>query len=56
MNMYFKGMFLLYKIFEINYMILYIPFDSFKNKMQFRHLIILIYKTQNDIYIVSKLF
>jgi len=49
-------MFLLYNFFEINYMILYIPFDSFKNKMQFRHLIILIYKTQNDIYIVSKLF
>jgi hypothetical protein len=48
------GMFFLYKKFEINCMTLCIPFDSLK-KRYFRHLILLICKTQKDIYIVSKL-
>jgi hypothetical protein len=48
-------MFLLYKMFEINCMILYIPFDSFK-KIQFKHLIEFVERTKNDICIVSKLF
>ncbi len=47
-------MFLLYKKFEINYMTLCIPFGSLK--MYFKHLIPLVYKTPNDIYILSKLF
>jgi len=47
-------MFLLYKMFEINPMTLCILFDFFL--MQFKHLITLIYKNQNNIYIVSKLF
>jgi hypothetical protein len=49
------GIFLLYKRFEIYCMILCFPFYYFfKNVL--RHLIPLIYKTQNDIYIISKLF
>ncbi len=41
---------------EINFIILCIHFDSFKKNVQFKHLITLVYKTQNDIYILSKLF
>jgi hypothetical protein len=48
-------MFLLYTKFEINCMSLCIHFDSFK-KINFKHLITLIYETQNDIYIICKLF
>jgi hypothetical protein len=48
-------MFSLYKKFEINCMILCLPFDYFF-KMYFRHLIPLVYRTQNDINIVSRLF
>jgi hypothetical protein len=46
---------LLYKKFEINCMILCCLFDYLKKKY-FKHLIPLVYKIQNDIYIVSKLF
>jgi hypothetical protein len=49
------GMFLLYKNFEIDCMILCLPFDYFK-KMYFKNLIPLVYRIQNDINIVSKLF
>jgi len=44
------GMFLLYKMFEMNCMILCLPFDYF------RHLIPLIYKTQKDISIIQIIF
>jgi len=50
-----RGMFLLHKKIEINCSTLCIPFDSLKKKY-FKHLIPLVYKSQNDIYIVSKLF
>jgi len=50
------GMFLLYKKFEINCMIVCLPFGYFFKKMYFRHLIPLVYKTQEDINIIYKLF
>jgi hypothetical protein len=37
-------------------MILCLPFDYFVLKMYFKHLIPLVYKIQNDIKIISKLF
>jgi hypothetical protein len=46
---------MLYKKIEINCMILCLPFDYFKKK-NFEHLIPLVYMTQNDINIISKLF
>jgi hypothetical protein len=51
-----RPMFFLYKKLEINCMILCLPFDYLKKTMYFRHLILLVYKTQKDINIVSKLF
>jgi hypothetical protein len=48
-------MLLLYKKFEINCMILCLPFDFLKN-MCFGQLVPLVYKTQNDIYIIFKLY
>jgi hypothetical protein len=48
-------MFLLYKNIEINCMALYIPFDSLKKNV-IKHLIKLVYRTKNDIYIIFKLF
>jgi hypothetical protein len=57
MNIYFhkKGHAFVIQKFEINFMILCFPFDYFK-KMYIKHLIPLVYKTQNDINIVSELF
>jgi hypothetical protein len=57
MNMYFhrRGHFFVLQKKRINCMTLCIAFDSFK-KMHFRHLITLVYRTQNEIYILSKLF
>jgi hypothetical protein len=49
------GMFLFYTKFEINCMSLCMHFDSLFKK-NFKHLIILVYRTQNDTYIISKLF
>jgi len=46
-------MLLLYGKIEINYIILCLPFDYFF--FNFKHLIPLVYKIQNDINIVSKL-
>jgi len=48
-------MFLLYKKFDFNCMTLCF-FLLLLKKMYFKHLITLVYKTQNDIYIVSKFF
>jgi hypothetical protein len=48
-------MFLLYKKFEINCMILCLHFDYFL-KEKFKHLIPLFYKIQKNINIVFKLF
>jgi hypothetical protein len=50
-----EGMFLLYKKIEISCMILCFPFDYLKN-IYIEHLISLVYRTQKDINIVSKLF
>jgi hypothetical protein len=48
-------MFLLYKKIEINCMILCLRFEYFFLK-NFKHLIPLVYRTQKDINIISKLF
>jgi hypothetical protein len=50
------GILFLYKKIEINCMILCLPFDYFFFQMHFKHLILLVYNTQKDINIVSKLF
>jgi hypothetical protein len=37
-------------------MILCLPFYYFKNNLYFKSLILLVYRTQNDMYKISKLF
>jgi hypothetical protein len=54
-QIHLMNMFLLYKFFDINCMTYAFLLILFK-KLQFKHLITLVYKTQNDIYIVSKSF